>query len=395
MRKNGILLFICAIIFAFAGCGKAEEISAAEEPAEEPETWSVLIANNHMETAVALSEDDAETVSEILSAAQWGESLFDGPTDVTLTNHEGQCFKYSSADGFVNNVDGPSCCRLKAEEREVLNGIFSKYGILNRIGYMTAEYEFNYAYMSIELPPWWEYSIKEHQYGSEEPFGISFWPSGESGSLNLFCRSEYTEFCGTGVRNEPLELSSGHRADLVMRDFSDGESYLMYVAFRDIPGVYMVTLTEEAREWWGEYEEEILQILDTAKLGKPGISREESLEIAKSYIDYSNSEYDNAYSQFHFETGLWTVTFEKTYTTSCGHSYVTAEGEMMKILDVLDVLGIIEKNCAQEHELYETEYLEEKGIWILRFPDENGALSHAHCVSQRWEILEGYPAEQS
>ena len=245
----------------------------------------------------------------------------------------------------------------------------------------TVEYEFNYAYLSIELPEGWEYSIKEHTYGSAEPFGISFRPEGKSGSVDLFCHPNFEGICGTGLADRGLVFSSGHTAR--MRTY-EASGEFSHITFSDTASTYRVELGGNAHSWWKEYEEEILQILDTAKVGKPCVTVEEALAIAEPYC---TAEYGDKYGSFDFENGLWEVYFNAIGGETREFFYVTAEGELWEDLSTEEVIAAVGNDCQWDHETLNVDCYQWGNQWEVTFWEEGGYVQDRHYVSRRGILL--------
>ena len=230
----------------------------------------------------------------------------------------------------------------------------------------TVEYEFNYAYLSVEIPKGWEYSVKEHTFGSDEPFGISFRPEGKSGSVDLFCHPNFEGICGTGLADQGLVFSSGHTARM-----------RTYEASGEFGG--------NAHSWWEEYQEEVLQILDTVKVGKPCVSIEEALAIAEPYC---TAEFGDKYGSFDFENGLWEVYFNAIGGETREFFYVTAEGELWEDLSTEEVIAAVGNDCQWDHETLNVDCYQWGNQWEVTFWEEGGYVQNRHYVSQRGELLE-------
>lgn len=189
----------------------------------------------------------------------------------------------------------------------------------------SVQYESHAAKMEIQLPDGWDYEIIEHTDENPDPFGIRFWPKNEKdGSMDLFYYPDFFAVCGTGLNSETIHFSSGLSANM---GTYDNDNFPSFISFSDLPGDYVVTPRGSAFEWYSEYQDEILKILDTAKLGIESISLEDAIKIAKT--DYTE-KYDYTYANFDFEAEAWTVYFELEDSDTRAWRRVSPDGNLLR-----------------------------------------------------------------
>ena len=185
-------------------------------------------------------------------------------------------------------------------------------------------YTSNHCNMSVSLPEGWEYEIYEDPALTDEsclltgePFGISFWPSDRP---EMVTRLRYNPnrlgICGTGVTFEDITFSSGLTATKCTEGYQDGSHWCLII-FSDTPGSYSAEFNVNGS--WKEYEQEVLEILDTAELGKGMISESEAIAAAEKEC---TAEHDGARADFDYITGKWTVEFMLNYTSVDGGKFI-------------------------------------------------------------------------
>ena len=107
----------------------------------------------------------------------------------------------------------------------------------------------------------------------------------------------------------------------------DNKKHWDYISLRNTPGSYVI-MNEGADKWLGEYETELMQILDTINVAEGYISEGEAIEIAKKAIDV---KYDEIRARFDSTNRFWRISFhEKNSSSSVKDIIMTLEG---KILD--------------------------------------------------------------
>ena len=110
---------------------------------------------------------------------------------------------------------------------------------------------------------------------------------------------DYNAFgvCGTGLEQEEITVG-GYSA---WKGTYDNKKHWDHISLRNTPGSYVI-MNEGADKWLGEYETELMQILDTINVAEGYISEGEAIEIAKKAIDV---KYDEIRARFDSTNGFW------------------------------------------------------------------------------------------
>ena len=124
------------------------------------------------------------------------------------------------------------------------------------------EFVYEDAHIVCLLPTDWKWeadAITEDAYA----LGISFWPENETeGRLRLQYYPTGFGVCGTGLEEEEIAFASGLTG---LVGYYDGRKAWSFIGF--YPEYRDYALTVDGAAWVMDYEEEILQILDTVQLG--------------------------------------------------------------------------------------------------------------------------------
>lgn len=118
-----------------------------------------------------------------------------------------------------------------------------------------------YGEISISLPDGWSYEAcpvdsDDLMYGK---YGIRFYPEGVTEGYIALTYYDWFGVCGTGLKEEEVTIA-GNTAHMGTYDNHD---YWDFVTFRgDYEGV-VVANTHRVEEWWSDYGDQALDILDT------------------------------------------------------------------------------------------------------------------------------------
>ena len=125
---------------------------------------------------------------------------------------------------------------------------------------VTVEYEWEDVQIGLALPEDWEYEIEEYteEYGR---FGIRFRPKDKKGSVGFYFYDIFG-VCGTGLEEQNITFDSGLEGRMGTYDGRDIWSFIVFPE-RAASGTY-VAMTEGMIDWWPEYEDAVMDILDTA-----------------------------------------------------------------------------------------------------------------------------------
>ena len=108
--------------------------------------------------------------------------------------------------------------------------------------------------LSVELPEGWTYDL--YPEGS-----ISFYPEGVTeGAVELSYTSSFG-VCGTGLEEVETELA-GDKARAGYYDGSDRWSFIVFLGKNS----NVVATTNSVEDWWEEYGDQVMQILDSVRI---------------------------------------------------------------------------------------------------------------------------------
>ena len=178
-----------------------------------------------------------------------------------------------------------------------------------------------YANISLTIPDGWEYETEV--WTDSVNFDIAFWPAGRSEGKIKMCYYDFFGVCGTGLEQERITLG-GYEA---WKGTYDGHEVWDLISLKGTPGHYVIE-NEGAGRWWDEYGGEAMHILNTLAVGDGIIHEAEAVAIAKGS---ATVEYNQTWTSYDSETGLWTVTFGKGYPGGDQTVTVTCEGKVTGI----------------------------------------------------------------
>jgi len=182
-----------------------------------------------------------------------------------------------------------------------------------------AEHSKGYANIRLTVPHGWKYEITEQ--GEDNDFGISFWPESKTeGKVSVYHQTHFG-VCGTGLTVKDITLGRYEASQ-----GSYGSSW-DYIILGNTPGTYVV-MNEGANQWWGEYGQQAMEILDTLTVGDGIIDAKEAIRIAKTE---ANEVYEKTHAEFDTQTGLWQVYLYNGSDHTAGLQItVTHEGKILK-----------------------------------------------------------------
>ena len=179
-----------------------------------------------------------------------------------------------------------------------------------------------YANISLTVPNGWEYETEDGERNTD--FCIAFWPSGRSeGKIRVWYYDSFG-VCGTGLASETIRLGNYE----ARKGTYDGNKIWSFISLIGTPGSYIIE-NDSAGQWWDEYGDEAMRILNTLVVGDGYIGEAEAVAIAK---DLATVEYNRVSTSYDSETGLWTVSLYKEYAVG-GDQTVTITCER-KVIDI-------------------------------------------------------------
>ena len=274
MKQLLCLLLTLAAALMMAGCAPAGErpfadidaadVAEVEISLQPPGTTFTVAAGEDIDALCALlreivlyEQDDAgrETVGQLVS--------------FSLTLTDGGAINVGAYGDYVYVDD--VCYRAKYEPSQALNAFGNSYyhelpdrGTPPQEEAQSVEYNHLQVNISLNIPVGWEYEIEEY---AEDGFhcGISFWPQGCAGKAGLYYYDSFG-VCGTGLETQDVTFADGKSGWM---GIYDGNAYWNFISFNnsdDTKSCY-VAMTEGVEDWWDDYGEQVMDILDTAKLG--------------------------------------------------------------------------------------------------------------------------------
>ena len=179
-----------------------------------------------------------------------------------------------------------------------------------------------YADISLSIPHGWEYETE--LWADSSDFSVSFFPSGRpEGKIRVRYYGIGFGVCGTGLEVETIRLGNYE----ARKGTYDGHKVWDHIRLIGTPGDYAIE-NEGAGQWWGEYGDEAMRILNTLVVGDGIISEAEAAAIAKAA---ATVKYDRTWASYDSENGLWTVTFGKEYPGGDQTVTITCEGKVIDI----------------------------------------------------------------
>ncbi len=168
--------------------------------------------------------------------------------------------------------------------------------------YRAVSYEYSFANMHLDLPAGWDYEIFPYD-NQAYAFGIHFWPEGcLEGKLRLEFWPDEFGVCGTGLEQMEIRLANGIR---VWQGTYDNRAVWDFLSTRDLPGSYVVS-TENVDGWWGEYQEQAMEIVNSMTLAEGILWKAEAVHLAAQTI---KTEEEPGRIFFDFCTGQWHIPF--------------------------------------------------------------------------------------
>ena len=285
-----------------------------------------------------LSNDKACLVDEgkamIMSDQSDGKKLFDRLNigDLILVIHDGVNLSYPAQTGAYrvfrlskgNENDLPENLGMGVDEPDGTETVLAAPTIDFDTQLTQPELvriDRGYANISLTIPDGWEYETEVMT--DSGGFSIAFQPAGRSeGKIRVLYYDRFG-VCGTGLESETIRLGNYE----ARKGTYDGHKVWDFIRLIGTPGYYVIE-NEGAGPWWDEYGGEAMQILNTLVAGDGIIHETEAIAIAKGEAAV---EYNQTWTSYDSETGLWTVTFGKSYPGGDQTVTITCEGKVTDI----------------------------------------------------------------
>ena len=258
--KRIIIITICLILL-LSGCAMKEvhELTSTE--------GRVLVCNNDTFMLIADSSPIVLNIEDIKNVKKYSDG------DLVKVWHDGveETYPARTKAYRLNLIEKGDMADLDENiVRSLCDMGWIEYDdMCNR--YMEADYiidcetsessvkcEYQYCYMSLEIPNDWTYEVKE----ADDECYIRFRPNEEKeGWVVLEWLPVHFGVCGTGLSVEECEIN-GYNASI---GTYDNNKVFSYIRFNDVGEEYIVRNTENT-SWFLNYENEIMSILNTVVL---------------------------------------------------------------------------------------------------------------------------------
>ena len=183
-------------------------------------------------------------------------------------------------------------------------------------------FDHGYANILLTVPDGWEY--EPELWTDSVDFSVSFWPAGKSkGKIRVRYYGIGFGVCGTGLETETIRLGNYE----AWKGTYDGHKVWDFIRLIGTPGYYVIE-NEGAGQWWDEYGDEAMQILNTLVIGDGYIGEAEAVAIAK---ELTTVKYNQTWASYDSVTGLWTVTSGNSYPGGDQTVTITCEGKVTGI----------------------------------------------------------------
>lgn len=245
-------------------------------------------------------------IDETFALCVGGPSLDDKPSYVNLIAGEEQIdIRSGDLEDFVAEYTGSPVktdpvpiSELDENDRPVGNSVFTSGANCN---------------MGLDIPKQWEYEIRE----DADYMSLAFRPEeADEGWIKLQFWHQGFGVCGTGLEQKQIQIGNY----IATAGYYDGSKDWSFMVFEGVPGSYVV-MRENADSWWAEYEDQVMEILATAKLAQGMKTQGEIQAIAAVVLaDVEAREKENAEGKvavvmgephymayFHGDVGLWEV----------------------------------------------------------------------------------------
>lgn len=214
-----------------------------------------LYSEQRKENVESAKEDISLEDQVVLSESDLGERM--GVIEESENQELIGCTVYHD----IRYPDSDQICIVKKGNFYQLYGV-EKETEWESLDVILAEYYTSSASIQLQLPSDWEYEIKN----SGQRYGIRFWPKEEMDfKLDLLYWETQIGMCGTGVTIEEVIFSNGMKATQYTEKI---EGILWFtMIYQDLPGTYVVS-GQVPEELWEKYKTVVMEILETAELGK-------------------------------------------------------------------------------------------------------------------------------
>ncbi len=179
-----------------------------------------------------------------------------------------------------------------------------------------------YENIALTLKEGWEYDIIDEADTKE--FSVNIYPAGQKDN-KLRIYFGFFGVCGTGLKQEEIKLGE---YDAWMGTY-DNNTVWNYISIKDRFGDYAI-INEGGKEWWNEYGDEAMQILETLKLGYGYVSENDAVQIAKDKADSADEDPEVVFDK---EKALWHITLSGKNTSGDDTFVIDVHGNIIDIIE--------------------------------------------------------------
>lgn len=165
----------------------------------------------------------------------------------------------NAASGSGISAEGGTVNETEYEPRETPNASAAPL-----VSEHTVSYSCKVGSISLDIPDEWSYKIEKFKKEEDDrTFGISFWPDRNKENKIKVRYTERFGVCGTGLETKDISIN-GMKAQA---GYYDGKPYWEFISFTDEFQNYWVWNLCDSTKWWKQYSDQVMEILDTVKLG--------------------------------------------------------------------------------------------------------------------------------
>jgi len=166
---------------------------------------------------------------------------------------------------------------------------------------------FRYASVRFTLPESWESATNSYIKDEDAAafFCVRFWRSDRPDTVFfLWCMKSPGIADSQGAVMEEIRLESGMLLTQYTEQMDDLLS--LYIVFPyEVPGNYLLSANVPAA-LWEEYRPQLLETLETLRLGERGLSYDRAMALAE---DACTIDHDRSHASFDSVDGVWTIAF--------------------------------------------------------------------------------------
>ncbi len=184
-------------------------------------------------------------------------------------------------------------------------------------------YEKEYANIALTLKEGWEYDITDEP--DTKDFSVNIYPQGHKDNELRVSYFEFFGVCGTELTHEEIKLG---RYDALAGTHVSNELW-SFITLRDTFGKYVI-MNGGAEQWWNEYGDEAMQILETLKVADGYVSESEAIQVAKDKADSADEDPEVIFDE---EKAVWHITLSGKNTSGDDTFVIDVHGNIIDIIE--------------------------------------------------------------